>query len=160
MRERGRPRRRPEGGSRWSRIFLKRGCTTKEWRNWLVKKTNLIRRRRLLLYTCPLDPPLGRSTRQVLSPSLWYHLPFENEDNESRVKFSRYPFRSVFPSEWNINFILSPVTWRFLPAFLLPQYRPSISSFLPAIFKKSLLQRKVNDVLHQTTYELTNGITP
>ena len=49
--------------------------------------------------TLPLDPSLGRSTLQVLSASLWFHLPLENEDNETRVKFSRYPLRSIAPSE-------------------------------------------------------------
>ena len=98
--------------------------------------------------TLPLDPPLGRSTLHLLSASLWSYLPLETE---TRVKFSRYPLRSISPSDRNINFTLSPVTLRFLPAVLLSQYQPNILSIPSVIFKKSLLQRKVNDVLHQTT---------
>ena len=39
------------------------------------------------------------SSSLILSASLWSHLPLENEDNETRAKFSRYPLRSISPSE-------------------------------------------------------------
>ena len=58
----------------------------------------------------PLDPPLERGTFQLLPASLWYDLPLETEDKETRVKFSRYPLSSISPSEWNKNFTLSPIT--------------------------------------------------
>ena len=32
---------------------------------------------------------------QVYSASLWSYLPFESEGNETRVKFSTYPLRSI-----------------------------------------------------------------
>ena len=50
-----------------SRILLRRGCTTKEWRNWLVRLTNIsyIRKLHAILggvhspCTLPPDPPLS-----------------------------------------------------------------------------------------------------
>ena len=131
---------------------LRNGAT-----DWSGKQTRIHRRTLLLRkgrvhtpYTLPLDPPLGRSTLQLLPASLWSHLPLEAEDNETRVKFSRYPLRSISPSEWNINFTLAPSTRRFWPV-LLPQYTPNILLIPSVILKKSLLQRKVKDFLHQTT---------
>ena len=83
------------------------------------------------------------------------HLPLETEGNETRVKFSRYPLCSIFPSEWNIISTLSPVTRRFWPV-LLPQYIPSIVPIPSVILKKSLLQRKVKIKFQlKNTYSLS-----